>query len=143
MKKFSVVEELYINGLRLKNVLFQLTILISNNILIFKLRGENGVGCYAARSLSNDIKDKCEFSWVINTHLKGWIPQKMTDMFMPIGLAEFMESLRSHTRSIKDWRLDRIDEIQVFKCKQVNKSAKLNHTLIRHLNSDVTCIEVM
>ncbi|XP_014208412.1 steroidogenic acute regulatory protein-like [Copidosoma floridanum] len=63
------------------------------------VRGENGVGCYAARALDDET---CEFVWLVNTHLKGWVPQKMVDMFMPIGMIEFIVSLRQHVRDLKD-----------------------------------------
>ncbi|XP_066603973.1 steroidogenic acute regulatory protein-like isoform X2 [Prorops nasuta] len=65
------------------------------------VRGENGVGCWAAEDVMDGDNRKCVFTWVLNTNLKGWIPQRMVDMTMATGLAEYLACLRKHLREIK------------------------------------------
>ncbi|KAJ8686598.1 hypothetical protein QAD02_022392 [Eretmocerus hayati] len=60
-------------------------------------------GGYAIRDLpSEDGKEKCEFQWILNTDMKGWIPQRVIDMFSPEGMLEFLANLRDFLRTWKD-----------------------------------------
>ncbi|XP_014236368.1 steroidogenic acute regulatory protein-like [Trichogramma pretiosum] len=65
------------------------------------VRAESGVSFFASRRLEND-SNKCQFIWVVNTDLKGWIPQKIVDMSMHMGIMEFMTSLRNYSQIIRD-----------------------------------------
>ncbi|XP_032687027.1 steroidogenic acute regulatory protein-like [Odontomachus brunneus] len=60
------------------------------------IRGENGVGCWAAEELSAENSNKCRFTWILNTNLKGWIPQKVVDRSLSTALIDFMTYLRKH-----------------------------------------------
>ncbi|XP_014468240.1 PREDICTED: stAR-related lipid transfer protein 3 [Dinoponera quadriceps] len=60
------------------------------------IRGENGVGCWAAEELSDENSNKCRFTWILNTNLKGWIPQKVVDRTVSTALIDFMTYLRKH-----------------------------------------------
>ncbi|KAH0955926.1 hypothetical protein HN011_007514 [Eciton burchellii] len=58
-------------------------------------RGENGVSCFAAEELYNET-NKCRFTCILNTNLKGWLPQTLVDRSMASSLIEFMSYLRKH-----------------------------------------------
>ncbi|KAI4492480.1 hypothetical protein M0804_002271 [Polistes exclamans] len=60
------------------------------------VRGENGVSCWAAEKLADGDSSKCRFTWILNTNLKGWIPQKVVDKSLSIALVEFMSYLRKN-----------------------------------------------
>lgn len=60
------------------------------------IRGENGAGCWAAEELSDEHSNKCRFTWILNTNLKGWIPQAVVDRSMSTALIDFMTHLRKH-----------------------------------------------
>lgn len=58
-------------------------------------RGENGISCFATEELS-DEEAKCRFTWILNTNLKGWIPQTVVDRAMSNSLIDFITYLRKH-----------------------------------------------
>ncbi|XP_015190444.1 PREDICTED: stAR-related lipid transfer protein 3 isoform X2 [Polistes dominula] len=60
------------------------------------VRGENGVSCWAAEELADGDSSKCRFTWILNTNLKGWIPQKVVDKSLSAALVEFMSYLRKY-----------------------------------------------
>ncbi|XP_011495185.1 PREDICTED: stAR-related lipid transfer protein 3 [Ceratosolen solmsi marchali] len=66
------------------------------------IRGENGIGCFATQSLANGATEKSQFVWLLNTNLKGWLPQKLVNISMSKTLVEFINALRYHIRTIKD-----------------------------------------
>lgn len=59
------------------------------------VRAENNVSCWAAERLPND-DSKCRFTWIINTNLKGWLPQKVVDKSMSTALIDFMSYVRNY-----------------------------------------------
>lgn len=63
---------------------------------MFSLRGENGAGCWAAEELSDEYTNKCRFTWILNTNLKGWLPQTVVERSMSTALIDFMTYLRKH-----------------------------------------------
>ncbi|XP_020286625.1 steroidogenic acute regulatory protein-like [Pseudomyrmex gracilis] len=63
-------------------------------------RGENGVSCFIAEELSNEAS-KCRFTWILNTKLKGWIPQKVVDRSISTCLIDFMTYLRKHLNDMQ------------------------------------------
>ncbi|CAL7946152.1 unnamed protein product [Xylocopa violacea] len=62
-----------------------------NNVV----RAENNLTCCAAERLPNE-ENKCRFTWIINTNLKGWIPQKIVDKSMSTALVDFMSYVRKY-----------------------------------------------
>ncbi|XP_046819300.1 steroidogenic acute regulatory protein-like isoform X1 [Vespa crabro] len=59
-------------------------------------RGENGVSCWAAEELADGDSSKCRFTWILNTNLKGWLPQKVVDRSLSTALVDFMSYLRKY-----------------------------------------------
>lgn len=59
------------------------------------VRAENNISCWAAEHLPNG-ENKSRVTWIINTNLKGWIPQKIVDKSMSTALTEVISSLRIH-----------------------------------------------
>ncbi|XP_078049074.1 steroidogenic acute regulatory protein-like [Augochlora pura] len=59
------------------------------------IRAENNLICCAAENLPND-KNRCQFTWIIDTNLKGWIPQKVVDTSMTNALKIFMKDVRQY-----------------------------------------------
>ncbi|CAK9830918.1 Steroidogenic acute regulatory protein-like [Anthophora retusa] len=59
------------------------------------VRAENNISCWAAERLPNG-ENKSRVTWIINTNLKGWIPQKIVDKSMSTALIEVISSLRIH-----------------------------------------------
>ena len=41
-------------------------------------RGDNGPTCWALRPVAT-CPDTCLFQWLLDTDLKGWIPQRVID----------------------------------------------------------------
>ncbi|KZC10880.1 StAR-related lipid transfer protein 3, partial [Dufourea novaeangliae] len=64
------------------------------------VRGENNVSCWAAEDLPNEW-NRCRFTWIINTNLKGWIPQKIIDKSMSTALIDFMSYVRNYAREMQ------------------------------------------
>lgn len=63
-------------------------------------RGENGVSCVAAEQLYDEGGNKCRFTCILNTKLKGWLPQTLVDKSMASSLIEFMSYLRKHVNDM-------------------------------------------
>ncbi|KAL6442331.1 hypothetical protein ACFW04_002528 [Cataglyphis niger] len=60
-------------------------------------RGENGISCFATEELSDEEDiNKCRFTWILNTNLKGWIPQTVVERAMSTSLIDFITYLRKH-----------------------------------------------
>ncbi|KAF5274123.1 hypothetical protein FQR65_LT04521 [Abscondita terminalis] len=64
------------------------------------VRGENGIGCWAMKPIPGEL-DKCMFEWVLNTNLKGWIPQYILDTALVGVMMDYMKNLRNHISSLK------------------------------------------
>lgn len=59
------------------------------------IRAENNLTCCAAETLLDD-EGRCRFTWIIDTNLKGWIPQKVVDSSMADALKIFMKNVREY-----------------------------------------------
>lgn len=59
------------------------------------VRGENGVGCWAMKPVPGEV-GKCTFEWVLNTNLKGWIPQYILHNALVGALLDYVKNLRRH-----------------------------------------------
>ncbi|KAK4324997.1 hypothetical protein Pmani_001862 [Petrolisthes manimaculis] len=64
------------------------------------VRGENGPGCWVIRAIEGSGK-KCSFQWLLDTDLKGWIPQYVLDQTLSHAMTDFMSCLRAHVLTIK------------------------------------------
>jgi len=58
-----------------------------------KVRGENGPTCYVFTPIEGQ-PDKCHFRWLLDTDLKGWIPQSIIDKALSGAQLDFMQYLR-------------------------------------------------
>lgn len=66
----------------------------------FCSRAENNVSCCAAEELPNEL-NKCRFTWIIDTNLKGWIPQRIVDKSMSTALVDFMICVRKYVDKLQ------------------------------------------
>ncbi|XP_041371391.1 steroidogenic acute regulatory protein-like isoform X2 [Gigantopelta aegis] len=64
------------------------------------IRGENGIGGWVFKPVPGQT-NKCYFEWYLNTHLKGWLPQKLIDTTLSNILVQYLEYLRRHVDDIK------------------------------------------
>ncbi|XP_011308229.1 stAR-related lipid transfer protein 3 [Fopius arisanus] len=67
------------------------------------IRGENGIVCWATQRLvtqSDRKKNNCKFIWILNTNLKGWLPQRVIDNALNSTMINFMSSLRAHVENL-------------------------------------------
>jgi len=67
-----------------------------------KVRGENGPGCFAMRPIDGDPK-ACHFEWLLDTDLKGWIPQSIIDKALSGAQFDYIAHLRSRTATLSRW----------------------------------------
>ncbi|KAG1671582.1 StAR-related lipid transfer protein 3 [Nymphon striatum] len=67
-------------------------------------RGENGPGAWIIRIYS-DNPHKCQFQWLLNTNLKGWIPQYLVDQALSGVLLEYIGYIRKHTAKLQEDQL--------------------------------------
>ncbi|XP_003705040.1 steroidogenic acute regulatory protein-like [Megachile rotundata] len=59
------------------------------------VRAENTISCWASEEILNE-ENKCRFTWINNTNLKGWVPQKIVDKSMSTALVDFMSYVRKY-----------------------------------------------
>ncbi|KFM60499.1 Steroidogenic acute regulatory protein, mitochondrial, partial [Stegodyphus mimosarum] len=64
------------------------------------VRGEQGPCAYVLTP-ANENGQKCKLKWLLNTNLKGWIPQYLIDQAMSAVMLEYVQSLRRHSTSPK------------------------------------------
>ncbi|KAF7992253.1 hypothetical protein HCN44_001578 [Aphidius gifuensis] len=71
------------------------------------IRGENGIVCMATEpiavdSISSGIinQTKCKFTWILNTNLNGWLPQRVIDNALTNTLVNFMIMMRLHIKAL-------------------------------------------
>ncbi|KAL3288601.1 hypothetical protein HHI36_003039 [Cryptolaemus montrouzieri] len=57
------------------------------------VRGENGVTCLYIEPWNDD---KCRLEFILNTHLRGWIPQAIVDLAIVDTLVDYTKSLKVH-----------------------------------------------
>lgn len=59
------------------------------------VRGENGPGCWVFRPVDGTTK-KCSFQWLLDTDLKGWIPQYVIDQALTHAMVDFINCIRNY-----------------------------------------------
>jgi len=65
------------------------------------IRGDNRAGGWLFKPVEGN-SDKCIFGWILNTDLKGWIPQYLVDQAISRVLLEFLNNLRGHMARVKN-----------------------------------------
>ncbi|KAL1132613.1 hypothetical protein AAG570_010565 [Ranatra chinensis] len=58
------------------------------------IRGENGPGCWAIRNCAQD--GKCELTWLLNTDIKGWLPEQVVYTSSVNVMLNYISLLRKH-----------------------------------------------
>merc|ERR1740137_335156 len=64
-----------------------------------KVRGENGPGCFAMLPVEED-PDMCLFQWLLDTDVKGWIPQSIIDKFISGAQFDYIAHVRTRAAGI-------------------------------------------
>ncbi|XP_052804044.1 steroidogenic acute regulatory protein-like isoform X3 [Mya arenaria] len=67
------------------------------------VRGENGPGGWVFEAVDGE-PDKCLFTWIVNSNLKGWLPQAAIDQAMSGVLTTYFTLLLQHYADIIDHR---------------------------------------
>lgn len=67
------------------------------------VRGDNGPGGWIFEPVENE-PDKCLFTWIVNTNLKGWLPQTAIDQAMSYVLSSYFKLLLGHYEEIIEQR---------------------------------------
>ncbi|CAB3380027.1 Hypothetical predicted protein [Cloeon dipterum] len=65
------------------------------------IRGHNGPNCWAMQPVPNE-PNQCNFLWLLDTDLKGWVPQYMVEAALSTAMLEFLSSLRSYAAKLKE-----------------------------------------
>jgi len=66
-----------------------------------RVRGENGPGCWAMRPVEGK-EGTTLFQWLLDTDIKGWIPQSIIDKALSGTQFEYIANIRSRAQVIKD-----------------------------------------
>ncbi|KAG8201097.1 hypothetical protein JTE90_028767 [Oedothorax gibbosus] len=64
------------------------------------VRGEQGPTVYIMSPISENPQ-QCKLTWLLNTNLKGWIPQYLIDQTLSTVMLDYVHSLRKHSASSK------------------------------------------
>lgn len=64
-----------------------------------RVRGENGPGCWAMRPVDSD-PEKCLFQWLLDTDLKGWIPQSIIDKALCGAQLDYIAHVRVRAEAL-------------------------------------------
>ncbi len=67
-----------------------------------KVRGENGPGGWAMRPSPNGDARQCLFQWLLDTDLKGWIPQRVIDSALTGACFDYLKYLRAHAAKLQE-----------------------------------------
>lgn len=70
------------------------------------VRGENGPGCWVFSPVAGAPK-KCSFQWLLDTDLKGWIPQYVIDQALTFAMTDFLQCLRNYAPHISASKCER------------------------------------
>lgn len=63
------------------------------------VRAINGPGCQMVATTGDD--KVCEFVWLMDCDYKGWMPQSVLDIAMPIAQTQFIECVRKLAEKLK------------------------------------------
>lgn len=65
------------------------------------IRGENYPGCWVMKPIPDEY-DWCDFQWLLNTNLKGWLPNYVVDSAFTNVMLEFLEHLDGYAERLRD-----------------------------------------
>ena len=68
--------------------------------MIFFFSGENGPTCWAMHAVPGS-PDRCRFQWLLDTDLKGWIPQYIIDSALSGAQLDYIKHIRRHAETLK------------------------------------------
>jgi len=63
------------------------------------VRAINGPGCQMVGPTDDD--NVCEFTWLMDCDYKGWMPQSVLDIAMPVAQTQFIECVRKLAAKMK------------------------------------------
>lgn len=63
------------------------------------IRGENGPGCWALRQVA---AFETEVQWLLNTNIRGWLPQLAVDSTLTTVMSDYMISLRKRLVALQE-----------------------------------------
>ncbi|CAM1300287.1 STARD3 (predicted) [Pycnogonum litorale] len=64
-------------------------------------RGENGPGAWIMKPIIDDA-NKCEFLWLLNTNLKGWLPQYLVDQALSGVMLDYIMYVRKYVNKLEE-----------------------------------------
>jgi len=64
------------------------------------IRGENGPGCWVMRPIANE-PNRLVFQWLLDTNLKGWIPQSIIDTALTFVMFDYLRHIRNYALVLK------------------------------------------
>jgi len=65
------------------------------------VRGENGPGCWLMTPIPNE-PNKCIFQWLLDTNLKGWIPQSIIDTALSFAMSDYVRYIRCYAKVLRE-----------------------------------------
>ncbi|XP_046570386.1 stAR-related lipid transfer protein 3-like isoform X2 [Haliotis rubra] len=65
------------------------------------VRGENGPGGWGFKPVPGE-PDQCIFVWLLNTNLKGWLPQKLIDQSLSTVCLDMLAHVRKRAESLNN-----------------------------------------
>jgi len=65
------------------------------------VRAINGPGCQMILPVAGDA-NSCTFIWLMDCDYKGWMPQSVLDIAMPIAQTQFIDCLKKLAQKLKD-----------------------------------------
>ncbi|KAB7498102.1 Steroidogenic acute regulatory protein-like [Armadillidium nasatum] len=63
-------------------------------------RGENGPNCLVFGNVDG-YPDRCEFQWLLDVDLKGWIPKSVVERALTGVITEFLTSIKNYASAVK------------------------------------------
>jgi len=64
-------------------------------------RAVNGAGCQVVTPIAEN-DNMCEFMWLMDCDYKGWMPQSVLDIAMPVAQTQFIDSVRKLAEKLKE-----------------------------------------
>ena len=65
------------------------------------VRAVNGAGCQMVTPRAED-ENTCMFVWLMDCDYKGWMPQSVLDIAMPIAQVQFIDCVRKLAEKLKE-----------------------------------------
>eukprot|EP00095_Tigriopus_kingsejongensis_P011920 maker-scaffold507_size152468-snap-gene-0.35 protein:Tk11920 transcript:maker-scaffold507_size152468-snap-gene-0.35-mRNA-1 annotation:"-related lipid transfer protein 3" len=90
-----------------------------------RVRGENGPGGWAMRPVLGQ-PDQCLFQWLLDTDLKGWIPQSIIDSALSGTQFEYIDNIRKRASYLH--QIGRVQD-HLDHNQQASASTSLNSTI--------------